>query len=654
MSYTPTIEDLMCLLLEQPEKFSARLQTQRSLINAANQPASNHGAVDATVRAHYADYLRNGGEPLTETRVPQIARLDDTIHDTEFGAANCDCVSLSPCCLINGKVVDATDPTRKVEWPNAPSGNQPKTLWLIADSQEGNEYYAEVEVAWQGSACRSEYRTGLERQSLPSIQLARSGSDTLQQPEQSATHKIYLNQSTGALELLRSVLPDAIVFPLAVVDRVFSLPRMLSGLDRAHLTPRQCAASTDMNQVLQVAILPEMRVDGDFSVGTETVFSLNGIRGEVSVEGNLTGKIAQYEINYNANSSASGDSNERAVNMENADRAEAEPGFLGLIGSIFKQMSQAVSRGSAEPSSNALTSSSSSTQLMKSNEFTSSITLYKTLKVKVSALELKRQSGTPNLELAFGTGSSEGITTSLSIGVKGKIDLVDLLVRVVARSGRVAREIQELRFRTANGETVSGGVEMNLTLAAEGEVEHNVSTQVKTITVTTQEDLEEQLNQLQHQFTGRLSIVGEAEIKVHLEARYLLVSARAGINGSLHTSWTWEVQNTHNQRQKRFYFEGLRLSVDAYAEVIYEVDPSPPDEAESDGGGRYSRSRNVAVKVPIYSIDERISQSREAVKAMRARHEEQTSTNNESGNTYEILEPTVTQVTADQPAWQDF
>lgn len=296
MSYQPTLEDMMCLLLEQPEKFS----DPSNALSAFKNVSGHDIPAEATARAFYGQYLHNGGKPLTETRVSQVSRMDDTIHDTVFGAANCGCVSESPCCLVSGEVVDAIDASRKVQWPNPASGDKPKTLWLIADSQEGNEYYAEVTVDWKGSACRSEYKTAEERQYLPAIQMERSGTDTLQQSDNSETHKVYLNQSTGVLDLLRSVLPDAIVIPLAIVDRILSLPRFLSGLDRANLTPNQCAASADMSQALQVAILPQMSVEGKISVGAKTIFSLNGISGEVSAEGSITGKIAQYEISANA------------------------------------------------------------------------------------------------------------------------------------------------------------------------------------------------------------------------------------------------------------------------------------------------------------------------------------------------------------------
>ena len=293
---------------------------------------------------------------------------------------------------------------------------------------------------------------------------------------------------------------------------------------------------------------------------------------------------------------------------------------------------------------------------MRSNDFTSSITLYKTLKVDFCAIELRRKQNTPYLELAWVTGTSNGINTSLTIGVEGKIDLVDLLVRGVFKSGRVAREIAELRFKAANGETVDGTVEMNLTLAAEGNVEHNVSTQATTITVTTQEDLEEQLNQLQHEFTGTLKIVGEAEIKVHLGVKYWLVSGRVGVNGTLHTAWTWEVKTIDKQRKKRFYFEGLKVSVEAYAEVEYDDEPATTEEGESEEneGWGGDTSATATENLELHPIQRQILQSQKVVEEMRARHAEQASTNSQDGETYEILKPTVAEVTEESPPWDDF
>ncbi|QEW07553.1 hypothetical protein [Nitrincola iocasae] len=106
------------------------------------------------------------------------------------------------------------------------------------------------------------------------------------------------------------------------------------------------------------------------------------------------------------------------------------------------------------------------------------------------------------------------------------------------------------------------------------------------------------------------------------------------------------------QRKKRFYFEGLKVSVEAYAEIEYDDEPATTEEAESSSD--YSHSRNVELDVPVYSIEDEIDRSQKAVEEMRARHAEQASTNSQDGETYEILKPTVAEVTEESPPWDDF
>ncbi|MFG6668802.1 hypothetical protein ACGK9R_17075, partial [Halomonas sp. HNIBRBA4712] len=69
-------------------------------------------------------------------------------------------------------------------------------------------------------------------------------------------------------------------------------------------------------------------------------------------------------------------------------------------------------------------------------------------------------------------------------------------------------------------------------------------------------------------FTGTLQILGRAEIKLHVEGSVFMVRAQAGVRGSIHTSWTWEAGvSAEGKREKRYIFEGVKLSGEAYAEI---------------------------------------------------------------------------------------
>ena len=82
------------------------------------------------------------------------------------------------------------------------------------------------------------------------------------------------------------------------------------------------------------------------------------------------------------------------------------------------------------------------------------------------------------------------------------------------------------------------------------------------------EGMEFNAREVTSDFTGKMQIIGLAEIKLHVEGRVFMVRARAGVRGSIHTSWMWEVKNNdEGQRMKRYTFEGVKVTGEAYAEV---------------------------------------------------------------------------------------
>ncbi|MFG6668803.1 hypothetical protein ACGK9R_17080, partial [Halomonas sp. HNIBRBA4712] len=85
-------------------------------------------------------------------------------------------------------------------------------------------------------------------------------------------------------------------------------------------------------------------------------------------------------------------------------------------------------------------------------------------------------------------------------------------------------------------------------------------------------------------FTGTLQILGRAEIKLHVEGSVFMVRAQAGVRGSIHTSWTWEAGvSAEGKREKRYIFEGVKLSGEAYAEIGWSKDQ---DKTNGGLGGR--------------------------------------------------------------------
>lgn len=98
MSYQPSIEDIAYLAEHQPENFTNPVYTQRSVRNAIHTDSSQREVVESTtIQNHYQDFQNNGGQPLTESPIPQEPSDEESRQDPEFGAMCVECASLTPC-----------------------------------------------------------------------------------------------------------------------------------------------------------------------------------------------------------------------------------------------------------------------------------------------------------------------------------------------------------------------------------------------------------------------------------------------------------------------------------------------------------------------------------------------------------------------------
>ncbi len=133
---TPTLDQLEELLASDPNRFSSPLQTQRSINNARGADAA---VQDATARAHYSNYLGNGGTPIGSNG--QMSARSDTL-DQQFGSASCNCGAASPCCLT-GMIFKCSHGSKRMELPLTDPEKKP-ILVLVTDQAGSGDLHDKI------------------------------------------------------------------------------------------------------------------------------------------------------------------------------------------------------------------------------------------------------------------------------------------------------------------------------------------------------------------------------------------------------------------------------------------------------------------------------------------------------------------------------
>ncbi len=166
------------------------------------------------------------------------------------------------------------------------------------------------------------------------------------------------------------------------------------------------------------------------------------------------------------------------------------------------------------------------------------------------------------------------LESALSLGVTGKIDLIELIATIMLTAAG-ADKINKARARLAAGDKVNATIEGYLELSATGSLQHNLTGGGGLRIPASGESRDTDDNGVTSDFKGMLQILGRAEIKLHVEGSVFMIRAQAGVRGSIHTSWTWEARNSADgKREKRYKFEGVKLSGEAYAEITMGRDKS--------------------------------------------------------------------------------
>ncbi|MGP9664168.1 hypothetical protein ACT3TY_06005 [Halomonas sp. AOP22-C1-8] len=551
MSYQPTYEDALYLLNEEWEAFgNAAEGTLRSLYwSQQNGEPIDEGAVANRV---YQAYLDSGAEPLTESPISYFSNdsTEESGPDTAFAEPCVQCQQDAGCCLKAGSVSDKEDSSRKVEWPAVDGA---MTLLVVARPQ-GNavtgQLMANVEVLWEGETSCQNGRTD----DVPCIGAyvntggAGGLGDGIQKlTDQKVDVPIIYNQPTQLAGSLNDFIPFDITLGFVAFDAVIGNRILSDQGGEANFLPMQCLPGKDISHSLKVVAYPYMKLEGNVTLAVETILMTSEVSAKVSATGTLSGQYGRHTLEWSRSAEAAGGETKSIPRQNDA------PGLIGIMVDTIQKINRYFSLGAP-----------SETVEYDRSSIGSGVIISKSLSFKPSGFELVPVPNSPDLQLNI--GSMESV---LSLGVTGRIDLIEVIASI-ALTPAGANRIQDARARIKAGEKVNATIEGYLQLSATGSLQHTLGKDgmVSYRIPASGEGMGFNAHDITSDFKGTLQILGLAEIKLHVEGSVFMVRAQAGVRGSIHTSWMWEVQNNdEGQRMKRYTFEGVRVSGEAYAEI---------------------------------------------------------------------------------------
>lgn len=570
MSYQPTYEDTLYLMKNEWKVFD-RDYAFNNIVSIARARHDGEPVDKAeTAERIYQEYLNNGAEPLTESPIPAgkvlaeeefyrmlmdpadipVAYATETaLHqgasdegpDTAFGGACLACEQDDGCCLKAGVVQDKEDNTRKVEWP--PVDNV-TTLLVIAHPQEGparGRLSADVEVTWEGEAnCQS------GRPQTPCIRAngIESGSQLLTAQSEEVT--VIYDQPVRLAESLSHFIPFDVALGFMAFEALIGGRFLSDQGGQATFQPIQCFPSSDTRATLKVIPYPYTELNGDVSIAVDTVIMTSDVSARVAVTGALNGQYGRHRIEWSRSAEAAGGGSKEILRQNDA------PGLIGLMVETVQTINRYVAKGGG----------ASGPVEYDSGNMGSGITISKSLSFKPTSFKLEPIVSSPDLQLKM-----VSLESVLSLGVTGKIDLIEIIATIMLTTTG-ASKIQDARARLAAGDRVNATIEGFLELSATGSLQHNLTGGGALRIPASGDSKEADESGVTSDFVGTLQILGRAEIKLHVEGSVFMVRAQAGVRGSIHTSWTWEARTSADgKREKRYIFEGVKLSGEAYAEI---------------------------------------------------------------------------------------
>jgi len=240
--YKPTLEDIAYLANEHPEKFKNANETLRSIENVMNHdPVVRASTEDATIINQYEDYLKRGGEHLSDSPIPKEVEADsDIIQDKELSSPNCDCKPLSSCCIESVMVKDSKDATRCIKWPLEESGKKDNKLHLVLKEIVSAGVEENVQVEITGNPCK---------QGLSEKPCVKASANYFKDRNIVKKEKVPIRKEFALFGLASAYFPEELSY-LIYFMMYYSMYESFSDSDQYHFKLDQCCSPEGTTEII--------------------------------------------------------------------------------------------------------------------------------------------------------------------------------------------------------------------------------------------------------------------------------------------------------------------------------------------------------------------------------------------------------------------
>lgn len=557
------------------------------------------------------------------TQAKQQADMERLATDAQFGGAVCDCAPGEPCCMTGGEIVDADDPTRKIVWPAAAT-NPVTRMYIIGNRMDGHELIGRIYTEIKADPC------GLEQpmeQFIAVSNIAR-GRETVPIERQEQRIVAIGGVPNTTSNLLALFVPDDYIKAAFAVDAIMTGLSLTSEFNGVEYTPFMCMLDDGMGATLEVEALPRVKIDGEATAGIMVQFNpLGGISANATIDGTLKGKIGISEFETKAEGKAETVANSQLQGYS----PEGESGMKKMVGSMIQRMGGFVA-SSTKDGETPTTSVSVGSGVKFDIIFS----------VGAVGVELLAKSNTPDLMLKLGR-----VSAGVELKAEGRIDLLEIAVAILLTPA-AARTLNSAREEAnKSGRAFRGEARCDIVVGAGGKLEHKVNLGGAYELIANGENKYES-GDFAETFTGKVSVVGQAIIAIRAEAKIWRAHATAGAAGGIHTSWTWQMRKKGDeQREWRYYFEGVRARAELYATI--GISRKSTSRSEGRGGERGGQSNENEIEGLSSSAGSTGTQNVAGYGDPNA-----ADLSKPHPDDMFIVEPTVPKVTVSDPPWQKY
>lgn len=513
---------------------------------------------------------------VAEAQMAQVAeqRAADArqglTSDSEYAAACPDCQPGQPCCLRGFEVSDAGKSSRKVVWPI--QAGAPDTLFMIAKDPFRGRPSAKVKTKLTDfQVCQM---GEFEKPALPLSRFSTSEVAHAGRVETENTVTIPFNPATVTDGIFpKEILISMYICGYYVLANAYkpdsSLPRVNPGM-----TMMPESGGPKIKAVPHVSLDMEVagEVYAEFFMGRAATLGY-------TLTGSVNGEVANTSLSYSAGTAAS-----IGAPPDGQGNGPVNNSMMSSISKIYEKVGWMADNSSATGGA-PVAAGLSGVQVRRS-----SIRVSLGATLTVGSLKLEGKDASPDLELAI-----DPITFRITLGIRGKMDIIDLMI---SRVPLLAERLREARSSLEGGSIAQVKLTCDIILSAEGGVEFSAQAAAP-IAITSADGWEEAFRNITTVYQADAKITGRVviEAKVGIDTWLFDGSIEASLSGG--TGWHFGGRTTQNpdgtqKTETLYWFEGLRVQ-GSYAVRLGAMDRDRDTDSFETGSDETIGTRTTTV-----------------------------------------------------------